>query len=60
MYGTLRLNPEKKDDVQCWIFNLQEDGFYLIQNAKDKKYITVSGSNTFNGTNLYLTEYSKN
>ena len=59
MYGTLRLNPEKKDDVQCWIFNLQEDGFYLIQNAKDKKYITVSGSNTFNGTNLYLTEYSK-
>ena len=59
MFGTLRLNPEKKDDVQCWIFNLQEDGFYLIQNAKDKKYITVSGSNTFNGTNLYLTEYSK-
>lgn len=59
MFGTLRLNPEKKDETQCWIFNLQEDGYYQIQNAKDKKYITVSGSNTFNGTNLYLTEYSK-
>ena len=26
---------------------------------KDKKYISVSGSNTFNGTNLYLAEKSK-
>lgn len=60
LFDTLRLNPEKKNDMaQCWIFNLQEDGYYRIQNAKDKKYITVSGSNTFNGTNLYLTEYSK-
>lgn len=59
LFGTLRLNPEKKDDTQCWIFNLQEDGYYQIQNAKDKKYITVSGSNTFNGTNLYLTDYAK-
>ena len=59
LFGTLRLNPEKKDDTQCWMFNLQEDGYYQIQNVKDKKYITVSGSNTFNGTNLYLTEYSK-
>ena len=33
--------------------------YYQIKNAKDKKYITVSGSNTFNGTNLYLTDYSK-
>ena len=39
--------------------NLLEDGYYQIQNAKDKKYITVSGSNTFDGTSLYLTEYSK-
>ena len=59
LFGTLRLNSEKKDDTQCWMFNLQEDGYYQIQNVKDKKYITVSGSNTFNGTNLYLTEYSK-
>ena len=59
LFGTLRLNSEKKDDTQCWMFNLQEDGYYQIQNIKDKKYITVSGSNTFNGTNLYLTEYSK-
>ena len=59
LFGTLRLNPEKDDTTQCWIFNLQEDGYYHIQNAKDKKYITVSGSNTFNGTNLYLTDYSQ-
>lgn len=60
LFGTLRLNPEKQNDAQCWIFNLLEDGYYQIQNAKDKKYITVSGSNTFDGTSLYLTEYSKN
>ena len=59
LFGTLRLNPEKQNDAQCWIFNLLEDGYYQIQNAKDKKYITVSGSNTFDGTSLYLTEYSK-
>lgn len=59
LFGTLRLNPEKTDNTQHWIFNLQEDGYYQIQNDKDKKCITVSGSNTFNGTNLYLTEPSK-
>ena len=59
LFGTLRLNSDKKDDSQYWMFSLQEDGYYQIQNVKDKKYITVSGSNTFNGTNLYLTEYSK-
>lgn len=59
LFGTLRLNREKSDDTQCWIFNLLEDGYYQIQNAKDKKYVTVSGSNTFEGTSLYLTEYSK-
>ena len=59
MLGSLRFNPEKQNDAQCWIFNLLEDGYYQIQNAKDKKYITVSGSNTFDGTSLYLTEYSK-
>ena len=59
LFGTLRLNPEKKDDAQCWVFNLQEDGYYQIQNLKDKKYVTVSGSNTFAGSNLYLTELSK-
>lgn len=59
VFGTLRLNPEKKDDAQCWRFNLQEDGYYKIENVKDKKYISVSGSNTFDGTNLYLAESSK-
>lgn len=59
VFGTLRLNPEKKDDAQCWMFNLQEDGYYKIENVKDKKYISVSGSNTFDGTNLYLAESSK-
>lgn len=59
VFGTLRLNPEKKDDAQYWRFNLQEDGYYKIENVKDKKYISVSGSNTFDGTNLYLAESSK-
>ncbi len=34
LFGTLRLNSEKKDDAQCWVFNLQEDGYYQIQNLK--------------------------
>lgn len=59
VFGSLRLSPEKQDQAQYWKFNLQEDGYYQIQNVKDKKHITVSGSNTFDGTNLYLTEYSK-
>ena len=36
LFGTLRLNPEKNDAAQCWIFNLQKDGYYQIQNAKDQ------------------------
>lgn len=56
--GSLRLNPEQKGDAQSWRFKLQEDGYYQIQNVKDQKYISVSGSNTLNGTNLYLTEQS--
>lgn len=57
-FGSLRLNPEKDTDTQCWQLNLQPDGYYLIKNRKDNKYLSVSGSSTFNGTNLYLTELS--
>lgn len=58
VFGSLRLSPQKEDDAQAWRFKLQQDGYYQIQNVKDQKFLSVSGSNTFNGTNLYLTEQS--
>ena len=58
VFGSLRLSPPKEDDAQAWRFKLQQDGYYQIQNVKDQKFLSVSGSNTFNGTNLYLTEQS--
>jgi hypothetical protein len=57
--GTLRLNPENETESQLWHFILQHDGYYKIKNVKDKKYISVSGASTFDGTNLYLTDFSK-
>lgn len=59
MFSTLRLNPEKQSDSQMWKFELQVDGYYKIMNVKDKKYLSVSGSSTFNQTSLYLADLSK-
>jgi hypothetical protein len=58
VFGSLRLNMESNTDSQQWMFEVQEDGYYTIQNKKDLKCFTVSGSGTFNGTNLYLSEKS--
>ena len=56
VFGTLRLTTGENDVSQNWLFVRQKDGFYLIKNKKDDKFISVSGDNTFNGTNLYLTD----
>lgn len=58
MFGTLRLNPEGSKESQMWQFTNLPDGYYQIKNMADGKYLTVSGSSTFNGTNLYLSELS--
>jgi hypothetical protein len=60
MFGALSLNVESKSESQNWSFTPKIDGYYMIQNMKEKKYITVSGSSTLNGTNLYLSDKTKN
>lgn len=58
VFSTLRLSAESDAKTQEWQFHLQEDGYYKISNAADGKYISVSGSSTFSGINLYLTALS--
>lgn len=58
VFGTIRLNDLSAEESQLWRFRLQKDGLYLIQNVKDKKFITVSGASTLVGTGLYLAEQS--
>jgi hypothetical protein len=57
--GSLRLNPEKDDKTQEWLFLLQEDGFYKIQNTDDDKYICINGSSALTGSALYLSDKNK-
>jgi hypothetical protein len=59
LFGTLRLNPGSSSGTQSWKFTLQPDGYYKIKNVKDSKYLSVSGSATFTGTNLYLSDLSE-
>lgn len=58
LFGTLRWNGAKEDDFQLWSFELLPDGYYNIKNVQDNKYLTVSGSSTFAGAGIYLTELS--
>jgi len=58
LFGTLRLDDTDNSDAQNWEFIGQPDGYYKIENVKDKKYLSVSGASTFAGTNLYLSELS--
>lgn len=59
VFGTLRLSKSNESDTQKWKFQLQEDGYYRIQNQHDQKCLSVSGSGTFNGTGLFLTDISE-
>jgi hypothetical protein len=59
LFGTLRLSTGNTSGTQNWQFYLQPDGYYKIKNEKDGKYLSVSGSGTFNGTNLYLAALSE-
>ncbi|PCH70227.1 MAG: glycosyl hydrolase family 43 [Bacteroidales bacterium] len=60
LFGTLRLMKENNDGSQYWKFHLQEDGYYKIENIKENKFLSLSGSSTFNGTNLYLNQLQEN
>lgn len=54
--GTLLLSTSAGDVSQEWRLTPQQDGYYIVRSVKDKKFLSVSGDNTFNGTNLYLTD----
>lgn len=54
LFGSLRLSAQNDKPSQQWRFQLQEDGCYNIQNADDKKLLSVSGSSTWAGSNLFL------
>lgn len=59
VFGSLRLGAESSSLTQQWCLLLKEDGYYNIVNqfvGTDglKKVISISGSNTFNASNLYL------
>lgn len=56
IFGSLRLSSSTGDKTQEWLFIPQKDGYYQVRSEKDKKSISVSGDNTFNGTNLYLSD----
>lgn len=58
LFGSLRLTEHEDAVSQNWRLHIQPDGYYKIENEKSHKYLTVSGSSTFNGTNLYLAEKS--
>lgn len=54
IFGSLRLNPESSASSQNWYFSLKQDGYYNIMNMNDRKCLTISGSSTFNVSNIYL------
>ncbi|WP_159523609.1 family 43 glycosylhydrolase [Sunxiuqinia indica] len=59
LFGTLRLIPGNNDSSQNWRFHLQDDGYYKIENVKECKFLSLSGSSTFSGTFVYLNAYSE-
>ncbi|MDD4822288.1 MAG: family 43 glycosylhydrolase [Bacteroidales bacterium] len=58
LFGTLRLSTESSSIAQQWLFVLQQDGYFKIMNMYDGKYLSVSGSSTYNNTSLYLNTLS--
>ncbi|WP_455587078.1 family 43 glycosylhydrolase [Bacteroides sp.] len=54
VFGSIRLSAENAKSSQQWRLELEEDGCYKIQNADDKKLLSVSGSSTLQGSNLFL------
>ena len=44
--------------AQQWVFWLEEDGYFRIENAADGVCLSVSGNSTEAGTDLFLSEAS--
>lgn len=54
IFGTLRWNTENEAISQEWLFVLQEDGYYRLENRNDGVCLSVSGNSTIAGTSVYL------
>lgn len=60
VYGTTRWQAAADTTSQEWVFWLEEDGYYRIENAADGVCISVSGNTTEAGTTIYMASASKN
>jgi hypothetical protein len=59
VFGTTRWQTEAEKSSQEWVFWLEEDGYYRIENADDGVCLSVSGNTTEAGTTIYMAEASK-
>ena len=58
-FGSLRLNEKSDEETQTWKLVPQDDGYYNVVNAKDGKYLSVSGAGTQTGSGIYLSNKSE-
>ncbi|MBR4535004.1 MAG: family 43 glycosylhydrolase [Bacteroidaceae bacterium] len=59
VYGTTRWQVVSEATSQEWVFWLEEDGYFRIENAADGVCLSVSGNSTEAGTTLYMNAASK-
>ncbi len=59
VFGTTRWQEVSDAVAQEWMFWLEEDGYFRIQNADDGVCLSVSGNSTEAGTTLYMSAASK-
>ena len=60
VFGTTRWQAVSDATTQEWVFWLEEDGYFRIENAEDGVCLSVSGNSTEAGTTVYMNTASKN
>ena len=60
VFGTTRWQMASDALTQEWVFWLEQDGYFRIENADDGVCLSVSGNTTESGTTLYMASASKN
>ena len=60
VFGTTRWQVASDALSQEWVFWLEEDGYFRIENADDGVCLSVSGNSTEAGTTIYMAAASKN
>jgi len=59
VFGTTRWQVASDALSQEWVFWLEEDGYFRIENADDGVCLSVSGNSTEAGTTIYMAAASK-